>query len=109
QFRPRGAAKDEARRYHAGKRGQRGVRKERAMAGRLKGKVALVTASGQGIGRAITEAFIADGAKVIATDVDDKKLKGLKAALRTKLDVRSDDAIAALAKSVKKEFGALDV
>jgi 2-dehydro-3-deoxy-L-fuconate 4-dehydrogenase len=79
------------------------------MAGRLKGKVALVTASGQGIGRAITEAFIAEGAKVIATDVDDKKLKGLKAALRTKLDVRSDDAIAALAKAVKKEFGALDV
>jgi 2-keto-3-deoxy-L-fuconate dehydrogenase len=79
------------------------------MAGRLKGKVALVTASGQGIGRAITEAFIAEGAKVIATDLDDKKLKGLKAAMRTKLDVRSDDAIAALAKTVKKEFGALDV
>jgi 2-keto-3-deoxy-L-fuconate dehydrogenase len=79
------------------------------MAGRLKGKVALVTAAGQGIGRAITEAFIAEGAKVIATDVDEKKLKGLKAAVRTKLDVRSDEAIAALAKSVKKEFGALDV
>src|SRR3954468_2942419 len=79
------------------------------MAGRLKGKVALVTASGQGIGRAITEAFIAEGAKVIATDVDDKKLKGLKAALRSTLDVRSDEAVAALAKIVKKEFGALDV
>jgi 2-keto-3-deoxy-L-fuconate dehydrogenase len=79
------------------------------MDGRLKGKVALVTAAGQGIGRAIADAFIAEGAKVIATDVEEKKLKGLKAAMRTKLDVRSTEAVEALAKAVKKEFGALDV
>ena len=58
------------------------------MAGRLKGKVALVTAAGQGIGRAIATAFIAEGATVIATDIDDVKLKGLKARRRLKLDVR---------------------
>ena len=79
------------------------------MAGRLKGKVALVTAAGQGIGRAIAQTFIAEGAIVIATDLEPDKLKGLKARKSLKLDVRSDNAIAALAKSIDKEFVGLDV
>lgn len=79
------------------------------MAGRLQDKVALVTAAGQGIGRAIVEAFVAEGAVVIATDIELNKLKGLKAAKCTKLDVRSTKAVEALAKSIGKEFGGLDV
>jgi 2-dehydro-3-deoxy-L-fuconate 4-dehydrogenase len=78
------------------------------MAGRLKGKVALVTAAGQGIGRAIATAFIAEGATVIATDLDDGKLKGLKAKQRIKHDVRNRKDIEALAKAVNKQFGGLD-
>jgi 2-keto-3-deoxy-L-fuconate dehydrogenase len=75
------------------------------MSERMKGKVALVTAAGQGIGRAIAETLIAEGASVIATDLADEKLAGLKAKACKKLDVRSQDNIDALA----KEVGALDV
>jgi 2-keto-3-deoxy-L-fuconate dehydrogenase len=79
------------------------------MAGRLKGKVALVTAAGQGIGRALAAAFAAEGARVIATDLDAGKLKGLRAAERRALDVRSTAAVEALAKEVGRTYGALDV
>ena len=68
-----------------------------------------MTAGGQGIGRAIVEAFIAEGAVVIATDLDPGKLQGLKAAKLLKLDVRSTDAVNALAEAIGKELGALDV
>ena len=79
------------------------------MAGRLKGKVALVTAAGQGIGRAIAAAFAAEGATVIATDLDATKLKGLRGAERRALDVRSTAAVDALAKEIGRKHGALDV
>jgi 2-keto-3-deoxy-L-fuconate dehydrogenase len=78
------------------------------MSGRLQGKVALVTAAGQGIGRAIAEKFADEGAKVIATDLDPNKLEGLRAKLR-KLDARSQDDIDALGRDVGREFGPLDI
>jgi 2-keto-3-deoxy-L-fuconate dehydrogenase len=79
------------------------------MALRLQGKLALVTAAGQGIGRAIAEAFAAEGARVIATDLEEKKLEGINSVKRRKLDVRSTAAIEALAKETATEFGGLDV
>ncbi len=66
------------------------------MAGRLAGKLAVLTAAGAGIGRATAEAFVLEGAHVIATDVDLGALAGLDAD-RRRLDVRSNDEIAALA------------
>ncbi|MBN9016839.1 MAG: SDR family oxidoreductase [Rhizobiales bacterium] len=47
------------------------------MGGKLEGKVALVTAAAQGIGRAIAESAAAEGAIVWATDVNAEKLKEL--------------------------------
>ena len=79
------------------------------MSNRLKGKLALVTAAGQGIGRAIAQAFIAEGATVIATDISLGKLDGLKAARCAKLDVLSTKAVETFAKTISKEFGALGV
>jgi len=74
------------------------------MSQRLKGKVALLTAAAAGIGRATAQAFHAEGAKVIATDLDAPKLAGLQGDLR-KLDVRSTEAVEALA----KEIGPIDI
>ena len=47
------------------------------MSGRLAGKIALVTAAGQGIGRATAVAFADEGATVLATDVNQTALKTL--------------------------------
>jgi 2-keto-3-deoxy-L-fuconate dehydrogenase len=76
------------------------------MADRLKGKKAFVTAAGQGIGRATALAFAAEGATVIASDIDAGKLKDLPTNISTRrLDVTDGAAVAAVA----AELGALDV
>ena len=67
------------------------------MASRLAGKLALVTAAGQGIGRAIAHALADEGAEVVATDVDARKLEDVAAARRVPLDVRTTAAVEALA------------
>jgi len=66
------------------------------MMGRLDGKRALVTAAGQGIGRASALAMAREGAEVIATDVNESALADLSAAgLQTRLlDVRNRASIA---------------
>jgi 2-keto-3-deoxy-L-fuconate dehydrogenase len=75
---------------------------------RLKGKVCVVTAAGQGIGAATAQAFAREGGTVWATDVDEAKLAALKGAPGlqvARLDVLDKAAIGALA----QRTGAIDV
>jgi len=69
------------------------------MSRKLEGKIALVTGAAAGIGRATTELFVQEGARVIATDRDLKGLEGLDAD-KHQLDVTDSAAIAALAEKV---------
>lgn len=72
---------------------------------RLAGKSALITAAGQGIGRAIAEMFATQGAAVVATDINEAALAELRGCRTRLLDVRSAVDIAA----VSKEVGGVDV
>jgi 2-keto-3-deoxy-L-fuconate dehydrogenase len=67
------------------------------MSQRLKGKTALLTAAGQGIGRATAEAFMREGARVIATDINLALLNDLAGCATRQLDVTDAAAITALA------------
>ena len=70
----------------------------------LEGKTALLTASGQGIGKATAEAFVKAGAYVIATDINEESLDNLKKTVHEthKLDVTNQDAIRDLMKLIKE-------
>ena len=78
------------------------------MSDRLQGKICVVTAAGQGMGRSSVEAFHSEGATVHASDIDESKLGGLeklKGVSLKKLDVTDPSAVEAYAKGI----GAVDV
>ena len=79
------------------------------MSNRLAGKIALVTAAGQGIGQATAIAFAGEGATVWATDINEaalKALNGLQPGIRTRrLDVRESQEV----EKIAAEIGALDI
>jgi 2-keto-3-deoxy-L-fuconate dehydrogenase len=80
------------------------------MADRLKGKTALVTAAAQGIGRACALAFAAEGATVVATDIDVAKLETLKAEGAGKIATRRLDVMKrAEIEALAGEVGAVTV
>src|SRR4029078_561301 len=84
---------------------QDGIKYAKSM--RLKGKVCVGTAAGQGIGAATARAFAREGATVWATDIDAAKLKaldGVTGIQTRKLDVLDKAAITAFA----QETGAVD-
>lgn len=75
------------------------------MASRLEGKIALVTAAANGIGRATAGMFVREGAKVIATDIDEAGLASIPNVTPMRLDVTDQEAIRRAADTV----GAIDV
>lgn len=82
--------------------------------GRLEGKVALVTGAASGIGRGTVDLFVAEGARVIAADIQDDKgarieeeHKGRVRYMRCDVSVESD--IEAAVAAAATHFGRLDV
>lgn len=78
------------------------------MAGRLAGKKAFLSAAAQGIGRASALAFAAEGAEVIATDINAAvldEIAGTDGITVRALDVLDDRAVAAMA----TEIGSVDI
>ncbi|MDF3832353.1 SDR family oxidoreductase [Cupriavidus basilensis] len=78
------------------------------MTQRLAGKLALVTAAGQGIGRATAEAYLREGARVIAADIDEAALAGL-AGQPGCTALRLDVTDAAAVRAAASQAGALDI
>jgi 2-keto-3-deoxy-L-fuconate dehydrogenase len=76
-----------------------------ATTGRLAGKTALITAAGQGIGRATAEAFLREGAVVIATDLNIDAVATIEGATPRALDVTNAEAV----KAIAAEFPQVDV
>ncbi len=78
------------------------------MTPRLQGKTAFITAAGQGIGRAIAEAFVREGAQVVASDINAGLLQALADATgcRTRL---LDVTDAAAVRAAAAEVGPVDV
>jgi 2-keto-3-deoxy-L-fuconate dehydrogenase len=75
------------------------------MSNRLAGKIAVITAAGHGIGRATATKFAQEGAKVIATDIDEAALSSIPNVTVRRLDVTDQEAIRRLA----ADIGTIDV
>jgi 2-keto-3-deoxy-L-fuconate dehydrogenase len=72
---------------------------------RLDGKIALITAAAQGIGRASAELFAAEGARVIATDINVEALKELNHCEVYALDVLKPAEI----QQLSEKIGGIDI
>jgi NAD(P)-dependent dehydrogenase (short-subunit alcohol dehydrogenase family) len=86
------------------------------VAGRIEGRVAVVTGGCSGIGLATVRRFAAEGAKVVIGDIDDERgadlvdeLGGLDHATYVHVDVTSKDEVDALFGTAKDTYGSVDI
>jgi NAD(P)-dependent dehydrogenase (short-subunit alcohol dehydrogenase family) len=84
------------------------------MAGRLEGKVAVITGAASGIGLGSVELFAAEGARIIAADIQDEKGRALEQRFAGQVryircDVTHEADIAAAVGLADSAFGGLDV
>ena len=85
--------------------------------GRLEGKVALITGSGTGIGRAAAELFASQGARVALVEIDPARGAAAEGAIRAaggdavfvNADVTEPDSVTAAVASVVEHYGKLDI
>lgn len=87
--------------------------------GRMDDRIAIVTGAGRGIGRGIAEKLAAEGATVVATDVDEATATETASALRDggpgrealglTCDVASRGSVDAMVAAVRERFGRVDV
>src|SRR5689334_4352232 len=88
-----------------------------AMAGRVDGKVCVVTGAGRGIGRAAALRLAAEGGRVVCADVDDAAGEAVRAeieaaggeALALRVDVTDAASVEALYASAAARYGRIDV
>ncbi|ABX31453.1 short-chain dehydrogenase/reductase SDR [Petrotoga mobilis SJ95] len=87
------------------------------MAGRLEGKVAIITGAARGMGRAEAELFAKEGAKVVVADILEKEAKEVAdkinkdgyEAMAVKLDVTKADEWKKVVDQVTEKWGKVDV
>jgi NAD(P)-dependent dehydrogenase (short-subunit alcohol dehydrogenase family) len=86
------------------------------MAGRIEGKVAVVTGGCSGIGLATVQRFVEEGARVVIGDIDDERghvlveqLGGPDLATYVHVDVTSKDEVDALFATAKDSYGSVDI
>ncbi|MDP8238738.1 MAG: SDR family NAD(P)-dependent oxidoreductase [Candidatus Hatepunaea meridiana] len=80
--------------------------------GKLTNKVAIITGSAQGMGKAIAEMFVREGADVVVSDINGKKAQLVAEsidAMCIKMDVTNAKDVEIMVKKVVERFGAIDI